>query len=113
MFTAILAGVVQDTVIGNFFGLHVFGYILISFIFGLARTEFEREQWPVSVAAAEAGTLLVLLSVSLVLWVSDQDFHFFSYVFHVAWIHFLFNAALAIPGHALVWSLKQENDYIW
>lgn len=110
---SIVAGVVQDTVIGNFFGLHLFGYLLISFGFGAIRTEFEKEQWPISFLAVEAGTALVLVSVSTVLWLSDQEFQFWPYFLHVGWIQFLYQAILAIPGHLLVWSLKKENDYIW
>ena len=65
---AMAAGMIQDLVMGNFFGLHLFPYLVVAFVMTLGGREKYNRQWFVSMTAVMGGTCLYILAAAAVIW---------------------------------------------
>lgn len=67
---SIVGGLVQDLIIGNFFGLHLLAYIVITFIFvKFVKGKYNRN-WYVSVISVIVGSLAFMGISTLVMWIA-------------------------------------------
>jgi len=63
---AAVFGILQDVVIGNFFGLHLLPYLVVAWTFSKLTKEKFNRHWYVSLSAAAAGSVVFLVLSLLV-----------------------------------------------
>ena len=80
---SIVGGLVQDLIIGNFFGLHLLAYIVITFIFvKFVKGKYNRN-WYVSVISVIVGSLAFMGISTLVMWIAGVPLVSFLYLLYI------------------------------
>lgn len=76
---AMAGGLIQDIIIGNFFGLHLLPYLLITaLLVRFGRGRYTRH-WYISLLAVVMATIVYLLFSSLILWWGGSHYLSYSY----------------------------------
>ena len=87
---SIVGGLVQDLIIGNFFGLHLLAYIVITFIF------------------------VKFVGIStLVMWIAGVPLVSFLYLLYIEVPFIGYNAVCAFLLHRPLWYFKIEGESRW
>ncbi len=111
MAAAILGGVVQDLIIGDYIGLHLLPYVLISFVCGSLGQSMERGQRFLSVVILLVATECCLILTCLFLWGAGQYVRILPYLLQYSIPMLMYHAVLALPVHHVVWSLRKEEPF--
>lgn len=110
---ALTGGILQDIVTANFFGAHIFPYLMIMVLtMGLVRDRYNR-QWFISVMAVMAGTGVYILLLWLVVCVSGGTVRPLYYFFYDGIPQVMMNAAAAVVLHPVLWDMKREWEPKW
>ncbi len=106
-------GILQDIVTANFFGAHIFPYLMIMVLtMGLVRDRYNR-QWFISVMAVMTGTGVYILLLWLVVYVSGGTVRPLYYFFYDGIPQVMMNAAAAVVLHPVLWGMKREWEPKW
>jgi rod shape-determining protein MreD len=106
-------GFAQDLLTTNYFGLHMFPYMILAALsYGWARKRFNRH-WYVSVAAVMAGSLLFMMMVGLVAFPSGESMDIPSYFLYKCIPFVMMNGTAALLLHPLLWGMKYEGESRW
>ncbi|MCH4178886.1 MAG: rod shape-determining protein MreD [Megasphaera sp.] len=111
MATALLGGVCQDVVIGNFFGLHLLPYIIIACICSYIGRNIDKDQEILTVLIVLAMTELCLVINCLILFMSGQYIHIMAYLFTYSIPMLIYHGILALPVDRIVWRLRREDTF--
>lgn len=110
---AVVGGLVQDIVTGNFFGMHLFPYLMITFIImGVVREKYNR-QWFLSILAVMAGTVIYIAFLWVVVHIGGDEVRPFAYFFYDGIPQVMMNATAAILLHNVLWNMKHEWEPRW
>lgn len=110
---AAVGGILNDIVTGNFFGLHVFPYLVTAFFTMAVIRERYNRKWVVSILTVIPGTVVYLFSVWIVVSMSGETLPVLLYLFYNGWGQVLANAAAAAVMHPLLWSMRREWEPKW
>ena len=114
--TALLGGLIQDMVIGNFFGLYLFPYIIIAFVYGFWGNELYRgDQWSISVIAAGFASAVCSLLTLAILWM-DGDWQMvlpWTYLWQLAVPQLCYSMVIALPVYSVLWQMHKNETYMW
>lgn len=113
MYMAIIGGVLHDTVISNFFGLHLFPYVIVAYIFSSSAPRIYQEQWYLSSLTVALGTLLDALLRSGMLLFMDPSFTISLYFINFLLPQIIANAVIAILVHWILWRFDKQEVYPW
>lgn len=110
---AVVGGLAQDIVTGNFFGIHLFPYIVIAFLtLAVMKGRYNR-QWRVSLLASGAGTLGYMALLFLVVYFGGGGVDPLAYFCGRALPQLVMNLAAAVFLHPVLWNMKQEWEPKW
>ena len=139
--TALIGGVCQDVVIGNFLGLHLLPYLVIAFACSYIGRGIDKDQWiltelvhllpylVIAFACSYIGrgidkdqwilTELVVLGATeccliltcAVLFISGQFINGASYLFEFSIPMLAYHGILALPVDRVVWRLRRDELY--
>jgi len=110
---SIVGGLVQDLIIGNFFGLHLLVYIVITFIFvKFVKGKYNRN-WYVSVISVIVGSLAFMGISTLVMWIAGVPLVSFLYLLYIGVPFIGYNAVCAFLLHRPLWYFKIEGESRW
>ena len=110
---AVIGGIVHDVLISNFFGLHLFPYVLVVYLLSAVKHRLYEERWYWSSAIVAICTLLDGFIRSLMILASGGDLHIGVYMWHMVIPVLFWNGLLAAIVHGLLWRKDEQQDYIW
>lgn len=110
---AFVGGVIQDVLIGNLLGLHLFPYLIVVFLVVRTASEIYEEQWYRSSLAVVWATFIEMALQVGLLQFGGFEVTWWSYLWRYAVPAILVNAILAIPLHYLIWSRVERETYHW
>ncbi len=110
---AVVGGIAQDIVTGNFFGLHLFPYLMAALLTAFFMRERYNRKWLVSVLSAAAGTAVYLVFVGAVVTLAGGRVEIPAYALHSALPQIAANVAAAVFLHPLLWNMKREWEPRW
>jgi rod shape-determining protein MreD len=108
---ALVGGLSQDVLIGNFFGLHLLPYLIIVFICSSMGESFDRGQRILSLLVVLVGTELYLVLLCAVLWSSGQYVELTPYLVQYSVPLLIYHAICIWPVHRVVWHLRNEDTF--
>ena len=110
---SIVGGLVQDLIIGNFFGLHLLAYIVITVILvKFVKGKYNRN-WYVSVISVIVGSLAFMGISTLVMWIAGVPLVSFLYLLYIEVPFIGYNAVCAFLLHRPLWYFKIEGESRW
>lgn len=112
-FLALAGGLLQDIVIGNFFGLHLFPYMVVAFLGIWWGRERYNRQWFISMAAVMGGTVVFTIAAAFLVFIGSDSLRFGSYLLHVGMPLMMMNGTAALPMHYVLWEMKREKEQRW
>ena len=110
---AIVGGIVHDVLISNFFGLHLFPYVIVVYLLSAVKHRIYEERWYWSSAIVAICTLLDGLIRSFMILASGGDLHLVVYLLHMVVPVLFWNGVLGAIVHGLLWRKEEQQDYIW
>ena len=113
LMAAVMGGIVHDVLISNFFGLHLFPYVLVVYLLSAVKHRLYEERWYWSSAIVAICTLLDGFIRSLMILASGGDLHIGLYMWHMVIPVLFWNGLLAAIVHGLLWRKDEQQDYIW
>lgn len=113
LIVAIIGGVVHDILIGNFFGLHFFPYVILAYLFSMAGESFYEEQWYISFLAVVAATVLDGAIRMGMLYMARENISFLVYAVHYIWPAIWANAVIGIVIHEILWRTVEKDENLW
>lgn len=110
---SIVGGLVQDLIIGNFFGLHLLAYIVITFILvEFVKGKYNRN-WYVSVISVIVGSLAFMGISTLIMWIAGVPLVSFLYLLYIGVPFIGYNAVCVFLLHRPLWYFKIEGESRW
>lgn len=110
---AMAGGLIQDIIIGNFFGLHLLPYLLITaLLVRFGRGRYTRH-WYISLLAVVMATIVYLLFSSLILWWGGSHYLSYSYFLSLGIPLTFLNGLSSIILYNLLWRMKCESEPKW
>jgi len=113
MLLAVIGGIVQDVMIGNYFGLHVVSYAAVSYILGSIQYTIYEEQWYASAWWTGMGATLVVAIQMGLLWIVQEPIVGLTYIWYHALPSIGIDALVGIIIHKLVWRWEEKDEYMW
>ena len=110
---SIVGGLVQDLIIGNFFGLHLLAYIVITSIFvKFVKGKYNRN-WYISVISVIVGSLAFMGISTLVMWIAGVPLVSSLYLLYIGVPFIGYNAVCAFLLHRPLCYFKIEGESRW
>ena len=113
MMLAVVGGIVQDVIIGNYFGLHVVSYATVSYMLGAMQGTVYEEQWYASAGWTGLGVALVMVLQIGLLWIVQEPIVMTTYVWNHGIPSIGIDALVGIVVHKLVWRWEEKDEYMW
>ena len=113
LISAVIGGIVHDVLISNFFGLHLFPYIVVVYLLSLVKSSVYEERWYWSCGIIGVCTILDGIMRCIMISASGGDIQFISYMGHMVMPTVFWNAILGGIGHKLMGLMEEKEDYIW
>ena len=111
---AVIGGIVHDVLISNFFGLHLFPYVIVVYLLSAVKHRIYEERWYWSSGIVAICTLLDGVIRSFMILASGGDLHFGLYLWHMVLPVMFWNGLLGAIVHGLLWRKDDEQQgYIW
>lgn len=110
---AVMGGFLQDLVISNFFGLHLFPYMIIAY--GVAKWGQARynRHWYISLLAVIIGSVFYVGLSALVLVAGGIHPYYGSYFIYMGVPFVLYNAVCSMFLHYILGRLRVERESRW
>lgn len=109
---AIIFGMIQDLVIGNFFGLHLFPYVIISWFIVKFIKEKYNKHWYVSFVSVLIGSSVYFIMSSFIVWQSGFEY-LLNYYLKLGIPFILCNGLTAVILHKLLWKFRKDKEIHW
>ena len=109
--TALISGVCQDVVIGNFLGVHLLPYLVIAFACSYIGRGIDKDQWILTELVVLGATECCLILTCAVLFISGQFINGASYLFEFSIPMLAYHGILALPVDRVVWRLRRDELY--
>ena len=113
LISAVVGGIVHDVLISNFFGLHLFPYMVVVYLLSLVKSSVYEERWYWSCGIIGVCTILDGIMRCIMISASGGDIQFISYMGHMVMPTVFWNAILGGIGHKLMGLMEEKEDYIW
>lgn len=109
--TALLGGICQDVIIGNFLGIHLLPYLIIALACSYIGRNIDKDQWILTVLIVMGATECCLILTCIVLFISGQFISVVSYLFEFSIPMLAYHGILALPIDHVVWRLRRDTSY--
>ncbi len=113
MLLAIIGGIVQDVLIGNYFGLHVVSYAVVTNMLGAINHTIYEEQWYASAWWTGLGASLAMLAQVGLLWVVQEPVILYTYVWNHGIPSIGVDACIGLVIHHVLWRWEEKDEYMW
>ena len=113
MMLAVVGGIVQDVMIGNYFGLHVVSYATVSYMLGSMQGTVYEEQWYATACWTGVGATLVMALQMGLLWIVQEPIVMTTYIWNHGIPSIGIDALVGIVVHKLVWRWEEKDEYMW
>ena len=113
MMLAVVGGIVQDVMIGNYFGLHVVSYTIVSYMLGSMQGTVYEEQWYATACWTGVGATLVMALQIGLLWIVQEPIVMTTYIWNHGIPSIGIDALVGIVVHKLVWRWEEKDEYMW
>lgn len=110
---AVIGGFLQDLVISNFFGLHLFPYIIIAYLVAKWGKARYNRYWYISVLAVMFGSMMYIILSGIILAAGGVIVKFWTYPLYMGIPFVLYNTLFSVFFHYVLWSLKVERESRW
>lgn len=109
---AVIAGIIQDIVIGNFIGLHLIPYLIVAQV--ASRYSVDEDHWYRTILYTMLLVAVVdsIATMSL-LYIIFPDMKIFSYYLTYFFPVIFIDGILAFFIHKILWKLTEEQEYVW
>ena len=112
MILAVVGGIVQDVMIGNYFGLHVVSYVTVSYMLGSMQGTVYEEQWYATTWWTGVGATLVMALQMGLLWIVQEPIVMTTYIWNHGIPSIGIDALVGIVVHNLVWRWDEKDEYM-
>lgn len=109
---AVVFGIVQDVIIGNFFGLHVFPYVIVSWVVVQFIKKKYNKHWYVSLLTVLLGSLCYFIFSGFIVW-QGESYYLLNYYLELGLPFALCNSILAFFLHKLLWKFRRDKEIRW
>lgn len=113
LISAIIGGGIQDILISNFFGLHIFPYVLIIYALSIVQHRMYEERWYWTCILVAIATVLDGLIRIVMISASGGDISFFAYLWYMVLPTVFWNALIGAVIHNIMKYTQEREDYIW
>ena len=113
MMLAVVGGIVQDVMIGNYFGLHVVSYTMGSYMLGSMQGTVYEEQWYATAWWTGVGATLVMALQMGLLWIVQEPIIMTTYIWNHGIPSIGIDALVGVVVHKLVWCWEEKDEYMW
>lgn len=110
---AAVGGLTQDIIVSNVFGLHLFPYLIIAYVFSMANHSIFEEQWYYTFLWTAAGTVAVSIMQMVMLILGGEVMSYGIYLWTHCWTVLWINGLFGIVLHELIWHMTEKDEYIW
>lgn len=110
---AVVGGGLQDILISNFFGLHLFPYSALVYILSIVQQRVYEERWYWTCIIVAISTLLDGIMRIAIIAASGGEIEFLAYMWHMILPTLFWNVLLGAVGHWLLQSKQEEENYFW
>lgn len=112
-FLALAGGLFQDIVAGNFFGIHLIPYLLITFIYVKFGKEKYNKHWYVSLLSVMIASAAVFAMEGIILYLSGNRISVSLTVGERLLSFILWNGIFSLLLHHVLWAMKWEGESHW
>ena len=110
-FVGFLFGLIEDLMLGSFFGLHAFTLTLIGAFFGRFSDRVFKEQFFLPILASVAATFAQYILSACIVYLLGYSFNLFLHMWRMLFILLLFQFIFAYPIHWATFQLdKRMNE---
>ena len=99
--------------ISNFFGLHIFPYLIIAYLFAKYGKERYNKHWYVSAVAVIAGSLIYLICETGILYLAGIKIISSLNLLEFGVVFVVYNTICSLLLHRILWSFKFEKEIYW
>lgn len=113
MILAVIGGFLQDIVIGNFFGLHLLPYLLITFLLINTGKHRYNKHWCMSLLAVILSSAVYLVISGMIMGWAGGHYPSSAYLIYLGIPMILMNGGCSLILHHIMWMLKHEEEPRW
>lgn len=110
---AAAGGFIQDIAAGNFFGIHLVPYLLITFIYVKLGKEKYNKHWYISLIAVVIASVFAFLMEGMILYLSGISIFLTFSVLERIFSFILWNGIFALLIHNVLWAVNREGEPHW
>lgn len=113
LIVAFMAGIVQDIILGNFFGLHLVPYVIVAYLSAKYGQKEDIYQWYRAVGLVVIMTVVDAVIRMILLALVFTDINVLSYIFYFVFPILFMNGVLGIAVYKLIWMLAEPEEVFW
>lgn len=109
--TALLGGFCQDVIIGNFFGLHLLVYLIVTLVCSYLGRNIDKDQWILTLLIVLGATEAGLILTCGFLFLAGQYINVAAYLLEFSIPVLVYHGILALPVDHVVWRLRRADTF--
>ena len=109
--TALLGGFCQDVIIGNFFGLHLLVYLIVTLVCSYLGRNIEKDQWILTLLIVLGATEAGLILTCGFLFLAGQYINVAAYLLEFSIPVLVYHGISALPVDHVVWRLRRADTF--
>lgn len=109
--TALLGGFCQDVIIGNFFGLHLLVYLIVTLVCSYLGRNIDKDQWILTLLIVLGATEAGLILTCGFLFLAGQYINVAAYLLEFSIPVLVYHGILALPVDHVVWRLRRSDTF--
>lgn len=110
--TALLGGFCQDVIIGNFFGLHLLVYLIVTLVCSYLGRNIDKDQWILTLLIVLGATEAGLILTCGFLFLAGQYINVAAYLLEFSIPVLVYHGILALPVDHVVWRLRGPTPFM-
>lgn len=109
--TALLGGFCQDVIIGNFFGLHLLVYLIVTLVCSYLGRNIDKDQWILTLLIVLGATEAGLILTCGFLFLAGQYINVAAYLLEFSIPVLVYHGILALPVDHVVRRLRRADTF--
>ena len=101
----------QDVIIGNFFGLHLLVYLIVTLVCSYLGRNIDKDQWILTLLDRPRGDGSRLILTCGFLFLAGQYINVAAYLLEFSIPVLVYHGILALPVDHVVWRLRRADTF--
>ena len=101
----------QDVIIGNFFGLHLLVYLIVTLVCSYLGRNIDKDQWILTLLIVLGATEAGLILTCGFLFLAGQYINVAAYLLEFSIPVLVYHGILALPVDHVVWRLRRADTF--